>query len=37
MQEFVHSLSYLIQVFPKQVDNSSCMRKMDEQHDQIDF
>ena len=37
MQEFVHSLSYLIHVFPNQVDNSSRMRKMDEQHDQIDF
>jgi hypothetical protein len=37
MQEFVHSLSYLIHVFPKQVDNSSRMRKTDEQLDQIDF
>jgi hypothetical protein len=27
MQEFVHSLSYLIHVFPNQVDNSSRMRK----------
>jgi hypothetical protein len=27
MQEFVHSLSYLIQVFPNQVDNSSHMKK----------
>ena len=27
MQEFVHSLSYLIQVFPNQVDNSSRMKK----------
>jgi hypothetical protein len=37
MHEFVHSLSYLIHVFPNQVDNSSRVRKMDEQHDQIDF
>jgi hypothetical protein len=37
MQEFVHSLSYLIHVFPNQVDNSSRMRKTDEQLDQIDF
>jgi hypothetical protein len=37
MKEFVHSLSYLIHVFPKYVDNSSRMRKMDEQLDQIDF
>jgi hypothetical protein len=37
MQEFVHSLSYLIHVFPNQVDNSSRMRETDEQHDQIDF
>ena len=27
MQEFVHSLSYLIHVFPNQVDNSSCIKK----------
>jgi hypothetical protein len=27
MQEFVHLLSYLIHVFPNQVDNSSRMRK----------
>jgi hypothetical protein len=27
MQEFVHSLSYLIHVFPNQVDNSSHMKK----------
>jgi hypothetical protein len=27
MQEFVHSLSYLIQVFPNQVDNSSRMEE----------
>jgi hypothetical protein len=27
MQEFVHSLSYLIHVFPNQVDNSSRMKK----------
>ena len=27
MQEFVHSLFYLIHVFPNQVDNSSCMKK----------
>jgi hypothetical protein len=27
MQEFVHSLSYLIQVFPNQADNSSHMKK----------
>jgi hypothetical protein len=37
MQEFVHSLSYLIHVSPNQVDNSSRMRKTDEQLDQIDF
>jgi hypothetical protein len=37
MQEFVHSLSYLIHVFPNQVDNSSRMRKMDERSDQMDF
>jgi hypothetical protein len=37
MQEFVHSLSYLIHVFPNQVDNSSRVRKTDEQLDQIDF
>jgi hypothetical protein len=37
MQEFVHSLSYLIHVFPNQVDNSSRMRKTDEQLDQINF
>jgi hypothetical protein len=37
MQEFVHSLSYLIHVFPNQVDNSSRMRKMGEQLDQINF
>jgi hypothetical protein len=37
MQEFVHSLSYLIHVFPKQMDNSSRMRKTDEQLDQINF
>jgi hypothetical protein len=37
MQEFVHSLSYLIHVFPNQVDNSSRMRKTNEQHDQINF
>jgi hypothetical protein len=27
MQEFVHSLSYLIHVFPNQVDNSFRMKK----------
>jgi hypothetical protein len=27
MQEFVHSLSYLIHVFPNQVDDSSRMKK----------
>jgi hypothetical protein len=27
MQEFVHSLPYLIHVFPNQVDNSSRMKK----------
>jgi hypothetical protein len=27
MQEFVHSLSYLIHVVPNQVDNSSRMKK----------
>ena len=27
MQEFVHSLSYLIHIFPNQVDNSSRMKK----------
>jgi hypothetical protein len=27
MQEFVHSLSYLIHVFPNQVDNSSRLKK----------
>jgi hypothetical protein len=27
MQEFVHSPSYLIQVFPNQVDDSSRMKK----------
>jgi hypothetical protein len=27
MQELVHSLSYLIHVFPNQVDNSSRMKK----------
>jgi hypothetical protein len=27
MQEFVHSLSYLIRAFPNQVDNSSLMKK----------
>jgi hypothetical protein len=27
MQEFVHSLSYSIHVFPNQVDNSSRMKK----------
>jgi hypothetical protein len=27
MQEFVHSLSYLLHVFPNQVDDSSRMRK----------
>jgi hypothetical protein len=27
MQEFVHSLSYLIHVFPNQVDDSSHMKK----------
>ena len=27
MQEFVHSLSYLIHVFPNQVDNASRMKK----------
>jgi hypothetical protein len=37
IQEFVHSLSYLIHVFPNQVDNLSRMRKTDEQHDQIYF
>jgi hypothetical protein len=37
MQEFVHSLSYLIHVFPNQVDNSSHMRKMDERPDQMNF
>jgi hypothetical protein len=37
MQEFVHSLSYLIHVFPNQVDNSSRMRKTNEQLDQINF
>jgi hypothetical protein len=37
MQEFVHSLSYLIHVFLNQVDNSSRMRKTDEQPDQMDF
>jgi hypothetical protein len=36
MQEFVHSLSYLIHVFPNQV-SSSRMEEMDEQPDQIDF
>jgi hypothetical protein len=36
MQEFVHSLSYLTHIFPKQA-SSSRMRKTDEQHDQIDF
>jgi hypothetical protein len=29
--------SYLIHVFPNQVDNSSRMKETDEQHDQIDF
>jgi hypothetical protein len=37
MQEFVHSLSYLIHVFPNQVDNSSRMEEMDEPHDEMDF
>jgi hypothetical protein len=37
MQEFVHPLFYLIHVFPNQVDNSSRMEEMDEQHDQMDF
>jgi hypothetical protein len=37
MQEFIHTLFYLIRVFPNQVDNSSCMEEMDEQHDQMDF
>jgi hypothetical protein len=27
MQEFVHSLSYLIHIFPNHVDNPSRMRK----------
>jgi hypothetical protein len=27
MQEFVHSLSYLVHVFPNQVDNSSRLKK----------
>ena len=36
MQEFVHSLSYLTHIFPKQA-SSSHMRKTDEQHDQMDF
>jgi hypothetical protein len=34
MQEFVHSLSYLIHAFPKQA-SSSCMEEMDEQPDQM--
>jgi hypothetical protein len=37
MQEFVHSLSYLIHVFPNQVDSSSRMEEMDEQPNQMDF
>jgi hypothetical protein len=39
MQEFVHSLSYLIHVFPNQVNqvNSSRMEEMDEQPDWMDF
>jgi hypothetical protein len=36
MQEFVHSLSYLIHAFPKQA-SSSCMEEMDEQPDQMNF
>jgi len=36
MQEFVHSLSYLIHVFPNQV-GSSCIEEMDEQPDQMNF
>jgi hypothetical protein len=36
MQEFVHSLSYLIHVFPNQV-GSSRMEETDEQPDQMDF
>jgi hypothetical protein len=36
MQEFVHSLSYLIHAFPNQV-SSSRMKEMDEQPDQMDF
>jgi hypothetical protein len=36
MQEFVHSLSYLTHIFPKQA-SSSCMEETDEQPDQMDF
>ena len=36
MQEFVHSLSYLTHIFPKQA-SSSRMEETDEQPDQIDF
>jgi hypothetical protein len=36
MQEFVHSLSYLIHVFPN-LFCSSRMEETDEQHDQMDF
>jgi hypothetical protein len=35
MQEFVHTLSYLIHVFPNQV-GSSCIEETDEQPDQMD-
>jgi hypothetical protein len=35
MQEFVHSLSYLIHVFPNQVGNVSFMEEMDEQPNQM--
>jgi hypothetical protein len=36
MQEFVHSLSYLTHIFPKQA-SSSRMEETDEQPDQMDF
>jgi hypothetical protein len=36
MQEFVHSLSYLIHVFLNQV-SPSCMEETEEQPDQMDF
>jgi hypothetical protein len=36
MQEFIHSLSYLIRVFPNQV-GSSRIEETNEPHDQVDF